>query len=471
MTSRPIRCLKGAAVALASMVIYAVTLGVFLALTLLVISMEEGGANLSAGTVTLTKAVVLLTQGSGFVSGPITLTLTPLLATLLLIALIRALALRLKAALAGYLPGAIVWALMVLWMHADSQIEAVDAAWLAVAKGILVFSIGYGLAVIPSCGILDKARAYLREHTRADLRRALRLGAVVGGALLVVYLAVGVITVIVWTVLGRDAVAQVFAMSGMEIGSRILTSIMCLAWLPNVALWAVSWLFGSGFVIGQLADFTLWIGQSSGLPAVPAFGILPQPIAEAWLCVALVLIPMLCGLVAGLWAILSKRGFGLRVAGPGRIDARELVLSLAYPAGAFCLSSVLVSLSSTILFALGNGALGRKRLAHVGVDVMDSTRALARPTALGLLTAWGLTLVGVALIFGIRWMASRIRRSSAPVSSDSADAEELEAPQTAPQDTGEKPQPRVVQSNIQNRKEPDDHHEPTAETRLGVRLP
>ena len=46
--------LKGLAVAAASMIIYAVALGCYMALMLLVISMEEGGDNLSAFSVPLT---------------------------------------------------------------------------------------------------------------------------------------------------------------------------------------------------------------------------------------------------------------------------------------------------------------------------------------------------------------------------------------------------------------------------------
>ena len=74
----------------------------------------------------------------------------------------------------------------------------------------------------------------------------------------------------------------------MENGSRILTTVAMLIWLPNVMLWAVSWLFGGGFAIGDLASFTLWLGQSKELPAIPVFGILPEPIADnLWRTVAL----------------------------------------------------------------------------------------------------------------------------------------------------------------------------------------
>ena len=57
--------LKGLAVAAVSMIIYAVALGCYMALMLLVISMEEGGDNLSAFSVPLTEALVLLSQVSG----------------------------------------------------------------------------------------------------------------------------------------------------------------------------------------------------------------------------------------------------------------------------------------------------------------------------------------------------------------------------------------------------------------------
>ena len=46
--------LKGLAVAALSMVVYAGALGCYIALMLLVISMEEGGDNLSAFSVSLT---------------------------------------------------------------------------------------------------------------------------------------------------------------------------------------------------------------------------------------------------------------------------------------------------------------------------------------------------------------------------------------------------------------------------------
>ena len=101
---------RGAIVALASMAIYAVALGCYTALMLLVVSMEEGGDNLTVGTTSLTQAVVLLSEGSGFRTDSFTLTITPLLLTILLIWLINALIMRIKAyGPHAYVAGLIVW--------------------------------------------------------------------------------------------------------------------------------------------------------------------------------------------------------------------------------------------------------------------------------------------------------------------------------------------------------------------------
>lgn len=113
----------------------------------------------------------------------------------------------------------------------------------------------------------------------ADIRHCLKIGVALAVAMLSIYLAIGLITVIVWSVRNHAAVVSLFELSGMETGSRILTTVAMLIWLPNVMLWAVSWLFGGGFAIGDLASFTLWLGQSKELPAIPVFGILPEPSA------------------------------------------------------------------------------------------------------------------------------------------------------------------------------------------------
>ena len=78
--------LRGPIIAIGSMALYAIALGCFLALMLLVISMEEGGENLSSSTLDMTRIVVLLSQGIGFETDSLSLSIMPLLLTVLLMA-------------------------------------------------------------------------------------------------------------------------------------------------------------------------------------------------------------------------------------------------------------------------------------------------------------------------------------------------------------------------------------------------
>ena len=133
---------RGAIVALASMAIYAVALGCYTALMLLVVSMEEGGDNLTVGTTSLTQAVVLLSEGSGFRTDSFTLTITPLLLTILLIWLINALIMRIKAyGPHAYVAGLIVWLGLNEAFRQSVHLGLVDDQWLVLLKDTALVSL------------------------------------------------------------------------------------------------------------------------------------------------------------------------------------------------------------------------------------------------------------------------------------------------------------------------------------------
>ena len=243
----------------------------------------------------------------------------------------------------------------------------------------------------------------------------------------------------------------------MENGSRILTTLAMLIWLPNLMLWAISWLFGAGFSIGELANFTLWMGQSNGLPAVPAFGILPEPIADNLWRTVMLEIPLGIACIAGLLMIILPQGFACRPLNIRDASKRGSVLaSLIYAAGSFCLSAMLTSLIATLLFAISNGSLGQHRLAHVGVDVMASTRAVGHPMAWGLAVAWLIAIVGTALVFSIGWIIERVK-ASRTTSHQTVD------PRRTRSDAN-------VQQSQESKEEQDDKHEPADTSSTGFRL-
>ena len=117
---------RGLAVAAMSMVVYAAAIGCYIALMLLVISMEEGGDNLSSFAASLTGAVVLLSQGVGFEVGSIRLTIIPLLLTILLIWLVASIAKRAGTSFRGFVSALLAWELLnALFVH-NAQVTLTD---------------------------------------------------------------------------------------------------------------------------------------------------------------------------------------------------------------------------------------------------------------------------------------------------------------------------------------------------------
>lgn len=120
--------------------------------------------------------------------------------------------------------------------------------------------------------------------------------------------------------------------------------------LPNVALWAASWLAGPGFGFGEGSAIT-WSHSDPGLlPLIPGLGALPDPgplSSGLWLGV---LVPIAAGGLVG-W---------LAVREVARLSAWQVK---ARTAASACL---VASLVLTLASALAGGSLGAVRLGWVG---------------------------------------------------------------------------------------------------------
>lgn len=179
---------------------------------------------------------------------------------------------------------------------------------LAPVAGLVMGGLGMALGILarpdaPTGAELgERAEALALRLTGLDLVPAtLRLG-LRGGAVVVGLLAGGAALLVgSWALAGRATSSDII--TALEPGwtGGIVFAVAQLALLPNLVLWAVAWLAGPGFAVGEGTSFTPFGTISGPLPAIPLLGALPgedwaNPVS-AWAPVLVVA----CGVVAGLF--------------------------------------------------------------------------------------------------------------------------------------------------------------------------
>ncbi len=177
---------------------------------------------------------------------------------------------------------------------------------------------------------------------------------------------------------------------GADVLSRLRTSPLdallvlaaCLAALPNAALLTVSYLAGSGVVLGSGTLVAPTVVVLGPLPAFPLLVVLPgvgtQP---AWLA-AIQVLPVLVGVVV---ALLLRHG-----------RPASWTAVLAESAG----GAALGGLGVAVLVLLAGGAVGPGRMADVGAPALSLLMTLTSATALG-------GLLGGLLVLGLGRRAAR----------------------------------------------------------------
>ncbi len=200
----------------------------------------------------------------------------------------------------------------------------------------------------------------LREATpdwaRAGVRGAwLALAGLL--ALAVLVLAVGLVSGIVTVLELHEALAP------GRLGTVVLL-LGQLAYLPTMVVWALAWLCGPGFAVGQGTLFSPSEVVTAPLPAFPVLGVLPEPGAPGLGLV--VLVPVLVGAAVGAW--LHR----------GRFQERWWQAALSGVVAAATLAVL-----GALLAVAASGSIGPGRLATVGVSAPALAGALAWQTAVG----------------------------------------------------------------------------------------
>lgn len=301
---RGIRGLWTASVAL--VVILAVYLGLA-AITVLVVAIDSQGPvdPLLAGQ--LTWLFFLISQGIAVSFSGILIGIPALSLLFFNLAVIAALSRRKPVSLRTVVTGTLLWTAFTLFVIWKGGLPVQGNWWLCGIKAAGVYVVGYGIAAMPV--IFKKVASALETHISSHFLIVLREAFRVTRWCIAAYSVEAVTIVVCWLIMNHEAMGKVFAMTNMPMGSRIITTLLSMFWLPNLCAWGLSWMFGAGFALGNLGTFTLWSGSAHDLPPVPIFGIFPQAVSEEWARTVLLVIPLLTGLIIGFLELASSHGF------------------------------------------------------------------------------------------------------------------------------------------------------------------
>ena len=317
------------------------------------------------------SCVWLLANGAQLSSGPATISLTPLLLATIPLAIATMAARRIVMQLDDGRP-----ARFNGWggLRRDVADTAVTFTASYVVVGLVValasagdplhaplLSAGVGTAVVGAVSVLIALGMEFRGQigsvapelaeaveTRLPIhvRRAIRPG--LWGALSV--FGAGLALTLLMIVMHMGRIGRLYDTLGADPVGVVTLSLGQLMVLPNVALWAASWMAGPGFGLGQGSAIT-WSHSNPGLlPLIPGLGAVPAPgplPAGLWLSV---LVPVAAGAVVG-WR-------ALRV-----LTRLSSWRAKAETAASGCLVAALVL---TLTSALAGGSLGADRLSGLG---------------------------------------------------------------------------------------------------------
>jgi hypothetical protein len=267
-----------------------------------------------------------------------------------------------------------VFAVLALGVTASAQFEAAQPNFVqGIVLPTLVFAVGLGIGSFrsPRAGgdplrkVVTTWLDELRPSIYSGLTSALRGGLSAAGVVIAtasVLLAIVVVT----------SYAQMIALyEGLQAGALggFALTLAQIAFVPNLVLWAVSWLVGPGFAIGSGSSVSPLATNLGPIPAVPVLGALPT--GESSFAFIGILVPVLAGFLAG--ALLHRQA-----SAPGIPRILAIGVGMGLVAGS----------SLGLLTWAAAGSAGPGRLVDVGPDPLQ-------------VALWAALEVGVAACIGL----------------------------------------------------------------------
>ncbi len=334
------------------------------------------------------SCIWLLANGARLSSGPATISLTPLLLTLIPLIVATTAARRILVQLDDERPGR-----LQRWGGLRRDVAeaglSFTAAYAAVGLVVALATVGdplraslpgsvAGTAVVGAASVLVAVAmefrgqlgsvapglaGFLEARVPIHLRRAIIPGLWGAGAVFGAGLALSLLMVVLH--LGR--IGRLYDALGPDPVGMVMLGLGQLMVLPNVALWAASWMAGPGFALGRGTAIT-WSHSNPGLlPLIPGLGAVPAPgplPAGLWLSV---LVLVAAGALVG-WRALGE---------VARLSSWRAKAETALWA---CLVAALVL---TLAMALSGGSLGAARLSGLGAPSLTFGAAVLAELLVG----------------------------------------------------------------------------------------
>lgn len=248
----------------------------------------------------------------------------------------------------------------------------------------LVFALGLGIGLLQTRRPAEDDNGSSIRDWIADWSPSIRLAAATalraGAASVAAVVAVSALLVAVLLAVNYATVISLYESLHSGVVGGIAVTVGQLAFLPNLVLWAASWLVGPGFAIGVGSSVSPLATHLGPVPAVPFLGALPS--GELAFGFIGLLVPVAAGFLVA--AVLRRR----------LVDELDVDRPQLWLAGIGLGSGVVAGALLGALSWAAAGSAGPGRLAEVGAD----------PLAVGVFAA---IEVGASCVVGLLVARSR----------------------------------------------------------------
>lgn len=242
---------------------------------------------------------------------------------------------------------------------------AASAAWGLIGAGAVA-------ALGAAWGMRGRYPA-LPDRLRDALAAApawLTLGWRTSGRAMLIAAAVSAATVLLAIALGFGGILEIHRALHADPLSAVVIVLAQLLVLPALMMWAMSFLAGPGFAVGEGTVFASSGIESGPLPLIPVLGALPRPDGLAAEIPALAVTLVIAGVVTGCWLARVARDVKLwqALAGLGT-------------------GVVLATMMITVPMALSAGSVGPGSMSVVGPDPLRAGLSVGWQLAVGAVVA------------------------------------------------------------------------------------